>query len=108
MMNMLLFNPNSADCYCFADAFAIVDRCISFKHGSGLQTYSLPSAVRIEQSCGGTGCHKKLVVNGHRNLVFIGHFPKLKMCEGSGNTNAGQANCCVLFSTPQNPQKTTQ
>merc|ERR1719195_1337567 len=40
---------------------------------------------------------KKLTVHGSRNLVFIGHFPKLKMCEGSGNENAGQANCCVLF-----------
>jgi len=55
--------------------------------------------VRIAQmeSCAHEPCHKKLTVHGSRNLVFIGHFPKLKMCEGSGNQNAGQANCCVLF-----------
>jgi len=47
----------------------------------------------------GKPCRKKLLVNGDNNLVFIGNFPKLKMCEGSGNADSGQADCCVKFST---------
>jgi len=56
----------------------------------------------VPVGCGGTApgaipCRKKLKVNGTRNLIFVGHFPQLKMCEGSGNKNSGQASCCVAF-----------
>jgi len=51
-------------------------------------------------------CRKKLHVKGDRNLVFIGNFPKLKLCEGSGNKDAGQATCCVLFKQQAGNQQT--
>lgn len=44
-------------------------------------------------------------VHGNNNLVFIGNFPKLKLCEGSGNKDAGQANCCVVFIPKDNQSK---
>lgn len=49
----------------------------------------------MTHQCTGAGCRKKLKIDGDDNLVFIGHFPKLKMCEGSGNEDEGQVNCCI-------------
>jgi len=63
--------------------------------GQASAAVSLPVNIQMTHQCTGAGCRKKLKIDGDDNLVFIGHFPKLKMCEGSGNEGEGQVNCCI-------------
>jgi len=68
------------------------------------QTYYLPKGSCWKKSTGDVSGKMKIKIDAANSLVLLGSFPKLKMCEGSGNhpnvvTQGGEVVCCVVLAT---------
>jgi len=63
-----------------------------------------PDSSASYAGCQSNGGKMKITVDAANSLVLIGRFPKLKLCEGSGNhpqsgTQGGEIVCCIMLAT---------